>query len=80
MRLPEQFYAEVARKTGQSLDGSAKKRVAWKGRRVLTYDGSTVSMHYLGEQEHWTHILAYNLIRTIIAQAATKHHIEPRTI
>jgi len=31
-------------------------------------------------KELWTHILAYNLIRTIIAQAATKHGIEPRTI
>jgi hypothetical protein len=28
----------------------------------------------------WTHILAYNLIRTIMAQAATKHSVEPRTI
>ena len=30
--------------------------------------------------EIWTHILAYNLIRTIMAQAATKHGIEPRSI
>jgi hypothetical protein len=43
-RLPEEFYAEVARKTGQSLDNSAKKEWLWKGHRVLTYDGSTVSM------------------------------------
>lgn len=43
-RLPEEFYAEVARKAGQSLDNSAKKEWLWKGRRVLTYDGSTVSM------------------------------------
>ena len=34
----------------------------------------------LVRKEIWTHILAYNLIRTIIAQAATKHRIEPRTI
>jgi hypothetical protein len=34
----------------------------------------------LVRKEIWTHILAYNLIRTIIAQAASKHHIEPRTI
>src|SRR5271170_1731039 len=31
-------------------------------------------------KELWTHILAYNLIRTIVAQAAIKHGIEPRTI
>jgi hypothetical protein len=43
-RLPEKFYAEVARKAGQSLDNNAKKEWLWKGRRVLTYDGSTVSM------------------------------------
>ena len=43
-RLPEEFFAEVARKTGQSLDHSAKKEWLWKGRRVLVYDGSTVSM------------------------------------
>lgn len=34
----------------------------------------------LVRKELWTHILAYNLIRTIAAQAATKHGIEPRTI
>jgi len=34
----------------------------------------------LVRKEIWTHILAYNLIRTLMAQAATKHKIEPRTI
>ena len=34
----------------------------------------------LVRKEIWTHILAYNLIRTIIAQAANKHSVEPRTI
>lgn len=34
----------------------------------------------LVRKEIWTHLLAYNLIRTIIAQAATTHDIEPRTI
>ena len=34
----------------------------------------------LVRKEIWTHILAYNLIRTIMAQAATQHGIEPRTI
>ena len=34
----------------------------------------------LVRKELWTHILAYNLIRTIMAQAATKHGIEPRSI
>ena len=34
----------------------------------------------LVRKEIWTHILAYNLIRTIMAQAAFKHDIEPRSI
>jgi hypothetical protein len=34
----------------------------------------------LVRKEIWTHILAYNLIRTILAQAATRHSVEPRTI
>src|SRR5579884_135604 len=34
----------------------------------------------LVRKELWTHILAYNLIRTIMAKAATKHGIEPRSI
>jgi Transposase DDE domain len=31
-------------------------------------------------KEIWTHVLAYNLIRTIMAQAASAHGIAPRTI
>jgi hypothetical protein len=34
----------------------------------------------LVRKELWTHILAYNLIRTVMAQAATKHGLEPRSI
>ena len=34
----------------------------------------------LVRKEVWTRILAYNLIRTIMAQAAIKHGLEPRTI
>jgi hypothetical protein len=34
----------------------------------------------LVRKEIWTHILAYNLNRTIMAQAATRHGVEPRTI
>ena len=31
-------------------------------------------------KEIWAHVLAYNLIRAIIAQAANEFEIEPRTI
>lgn len=34
----------------------------------------------LVHKEIWTHILAYNLIRTIMAQAAAKHDLLPRTV
>lgn len=34
----------------------------------------------LVRKEIWTHLLAYNLIRTIIAQAAIKHGLDPRSI
>ena len=34
----------------------------------------------LVRKEVWTHVLAYNLIRTIIAQAASKHKKLPRSI
>jgi Transposase DDE domain len=34
----------------------------------------------LVRKEIWTHILAYNLIRTIMAQAASQHGVQPREI
>jgi hypothetical protein len=34
----------------------------------------------LVRKELWTHILAYNLIRTVMAQAASKHGLDPRSI
>ena len=43
-RLPEKFFSDVARQTGQALDDSTEEQWLWKRRRVLVYDGSTVSM------------------------------------
>jgi hypothetical protein len=34
----------------------------------------------LVRKEVWTHILAYNLIRTVMAQAAARHGVAPRAI
>ena len=31
-------------------------------------------------KEIWTHILTYNLVRTVMAQAASEHDLQPRTI
>ena len=50
-RLPEKFFSDVARHTGQALDKSTEERWLWKGRRVLAYDGSTVSMPDTAENQ-----------------------------
>lgn len=49
-------------------------------KRSLQMDQLRCQTPELVRKEIWTHILAYNLIRTIMAQAATKHDLEPRTI
>src|SRR6478672_11046986 len=43
-RLPERFFAAVARLVGRNLDAGVDRRWLWKGRRVCLFDGSTVSM------------------------------------
>jgi hypothetical protein len=50
-RLSEEFFAAVARKTGQALDDKVHRRWLWKRRRVLVYDGSTVSMPDTAENQ-----------------------------
>ncbi len=62
-------------------------RARWNNELDLRSIKSTMKMDVLRcktpelvRKEVWTHILAYNLIRTIMAQAATKHRVEPRTI
>jgi hypothetical protein len=62
-------------------------RVRWTNEVDLRSIKSTMQMDVLRcktpelvRKEVWTHVLAYNLIRTIMAQAATKHHLQPRSI
>src|SRR5262245_25875969 len=43
-RLPESFFADVARHTGRTLEAGVEPQWLWKGRRVYVYDGSAVSM------------------------------------
>ena len=43
-RLPEEFFSNVARLTGQTLESKVEKQWLWKARRVYVYDGSAVSM------------------------------------
>src|SRR3954468_5880321 len=42
-RLPERFFAAVARLVGRNLDARVDPQWLWKGRRVCLFDGSTVS-------------------------------------
>jgi len=62
-------------------------RARWNAELDLRSIKTTMQMDILRckspemvRKEIWTHVLAYNLIRTIIAQAATKHGVEPRSI
>ncbi len=62
-------------------------RARWNNELDLRSIKSTMQMEVLRgktpelvRKEVWTHVLAYNLIRTIIAQAASKHNKEPRSI
>lgn len=43
-RLPEGFFAEVARRTGRALETNVLPEWLWKQRRVYVFDGSSVSM------------------------------------
>jgi hypothetical protein len=49
-------------------------------KRTMQMDVLRCKTPELVRKEIWTHVLAYNLIRTVMAQAATKHSIEPRSI
>jgi hypothetical protein len=62
-------------------------RARWNNELDLRSIKSTMQMRELRcktpelvRKEVWTHILAYNLIRTLMAQAAEKHDIAPRSI
>lgn len=62
-------------------------RARWNNELDLRSIKSTMQMRELRcktpelvRKEIWTHVLAYNLIRTIMAQAAAKHDVLPRSI
>jgi hypothetical protein len=76
---------DAAEVTASDLAGLYRAR--WNAELDLRSLKQTMQMDILRcktpeliRKEIWTHILAYNLIRTIIAQAADKHQMEPRTI
>ena len=49
-------------------------------KQVLQMDVLRCKTPELVRKELWTHVLAYNLIRTVMAQAAVRHGVEPRSI
>lgn len=49
-------------------------------KRTLQMDVLRCKTPDLVRKELWTHVLAYNLIRTVMAQAAAQHGTEPRSI
>jgi hypothetical protein len=49
-------------------------------KRTLQMDVLRCKTPEMVRKEIWTHVLAYNLIRTVMAQAAAKHGIEPRSV
>lgn len=59
-------------------------RARWNNELDLRSIKSTIQMHDLRcktpelvRKEIWTHVLAYNLIRTLMAQAAATHNLVP---
>ena len=42
--MPEEFFSNVARQTGQALEKQVDAKWLWKSRRVFVYDGSSFSM------------------------------------
>lgn len=43
-RLPEKFFATIARSVGRQLTDREQQQWLWKGRRAYLFDGTTVSM------------------------------------
>ena len=60
-RLPEGFFAAVARLVGRNLDERVDRRWLWKGRHVCLFDGSTVCMPDT-EENRREYPLAYNQV------------------
>jgi hypothetical protein len=68
-------------------DLAALYRARWNNELDLRAIKATMQMEELRcrtpelvRKEIWAHVLAYNLLRTVMAQAAAAHDLEPRTI
>jgi hypothetical protein len=72
---------------GPDIGSSLRRYYGWQIELDLRSFKQTLQMDVLRcrtpevvWKELWAHVLAYNLIRTIMAQAAVEHGIEPRSI
>ena len=73
-RYPKEDLAELYRaRWNQELDLRSIKT-------TMQMDVLRCKTPELIRKEAWTHLLAYNLIRTVMAQAAAKHGVAPRTL
>ncbi|MEZ6073672.1 MAG: transposase [Pirellulales bacterium] len=91
-RLPERKHAVIVTTLldpteHTKADLAELYRQRWHNELDLRSIKTTMQMDILRcktpelvRKEVWTHILAYNLIRTIMAKAAVQHDIQPRTI
>src|SRR5262249_24527158 len=68
-------------------DLAARYRARWNNELDLRSIRSTMQMRDLRcktpelvRKEIWTHVLAYNLMLTLMAQAAATHDLQPRSI
>jgi hypothetical protein len=68
-------------------DLAALYRARWNNELDLRSLKSVMQMRELRckapelvRKEVWAHVLAYNLIRTVMAQAAARHEVEPRSL
>src|SRR5262249_12539487 len=48
-------------------------------KRTMQMDVLRCKTPELVRKEIWAHVLAYNLVRTVMAQAAARHGVEPRS-
>ena len=75
------------RQPGLAIGFSLRRYYGWQIELDLRSLKQTLQMDVLRcktpelvRKEVWAHVLAYNLIRTVMAQAAARHGVAPRTI
>ena len=60
--------------------GGTEKSISGRSSRPCRWTSCVARHRTWFEKEIWTHLLAYNLLRTVMAVAANEHDIEPRKL